>query len=81
MLRAWPTVKLNGRPRSIAARPAGRRFGGNAVIYQGRLRVTDPVRFTQALREGIGAGRAWGLGLLMLFPSGEEEKKHGDVAD
>ena len=21
MLRAWPTVKLNGRPRSIAARP------------------------------------------------------------
>ena len=117
MLRAWPTVKLNGRPRSIAARPdkdglrlrwlqrraeehgfeligepsmtvepftvdrPGRRFGGNAVIYQGWLRVTDPVRFTQALREGIGAGRAWGLGLLMLFPSGEEEKKHGDVAD
>ena len=34
--------------------------------YQGVLQVTDTVRFQNALRHGIGAGKAYGFGMLML---------------
>lgn len=33
--------------------------------YQGTLQISDPVRFRHALQEGIGSGRAYGLGMLL----------------
>lgn len=35
---------------------------------QGQLRVTDPERFCQSFRQGIGRGRAFGCGLLQIVP-------------
>lgn len=34
--------------------------------YQGTLQVTDVVKFRDALRYGIGAGKAYGFGMLIL---------------
>jgi len=35
---------------------------------QGQLRVTDPARFHNSFRHGIGRGRAFGCGLLQIVP-------------
>ncbi len=37
-----------------------------SVTYEGSLTVTDPVVFAQTLTEGIGRGKAYGLGLLTV---------------
>src|SRR5690606_5929028 len=51
----------------------GRRLGANnetmplrfgAVLFEGRLEVTDRTMFLEALRGGIGSGKAFGFGLL-----------------
>ncbi len=39
-----------------------------AVLFDGYLAVRDPVLFGQAIRTGIGHGKALGLGLLSLGP-------------
>lgn len=39
-----------------------------SVDYEGYLEVTDPDRFSRALVGGIGAGKAFGFGLLSLAP-------------
>ncbi|MFC7334748.1 type I-E CRISPR-associated protein Cas6/Cse3/CasE [Rhodocista pekingensis] len=49
-----------GRDRSI-------RFG--AVIYEGLLTVTDPQAFHATLVQGLGAGRAYGNGLMQIAPA------------
>lgn len=38
----------------------------DAYHYQGTLKITDPEQFILALREGIGPGKAYGLGMLMV---------------
>ena len=43
-------------------------FGMNLTTYEGRLRVTDAETFNAALRGGIGQGRAYGAGLLIINP-------------
>ena len=37
-----------------------------SVTYEGRLTITDPVLFIQTLTEGLGRGKAYGLGLLTV---------------
>lgn len=39
-----------------------------SVLYDGFLSVTEPEKFRNALRTGIGHGKAMGLGLLSLAP-------------
>lgn len=39
-----------------------------AVRFDGILQVTDPEAFLQALRRGIGSGKAFGFGLLSIAP-------------
>ncbi len=34
--------------------------------YQGTLQITDAVLFQNAVREGIGPGKSYGLGMLLL---------------
>ncbi len=36
------------------------------VIFSGTLRITDPEKFIDAVRNGIGQGKAFGFGLLLL---------------
>ncbi len=52
----------------------GRKGGGDAthrmslfsVLFEGRLDVTDAVRFAEVLRAGVGSGKALGFGLLSV---------------
>lgn len=51
----------------------GTQHGGNTIrvysaLFEGRLTVTDPTRFRQALESGIGHGKVMGLGLLSVVP-------------
>lgn len=52
----------------------GNQHDGNAirvysVLFEGRLTVTDSVRFRAALETGIGHGKVMGLGLLSVVPT------------
>lgn len=52
----------------------GRQHTGNqirvySVLYDGILTVTEPGRFVEALRTGIGHGKVMGLGLLSIAPT------------
>jgi CRISPR system Cascade subunit CasE len=54
-------------PPMFVRRPAGERgFSLDRTRYTGRLRVTDSEKFTEALRSGVGRGRAFGNGLLFV---------------
>lgn len=44
----------------------GGRLVVNAWCYTGRLLITDAEAFHRSLREGIGPGKAYGLGMLLL---------------
>lgn len=53
----------------------GKQHDGNgirvfSVLYDGVLTVVDPDRFRDALRSGIGHGKALGLGLLSVASAG-----------
>ena len=39
-----------------------------SVLYDGILTITDPIRFKHALENGVGHGKALGLGLLSVVP-------------
>ncbi len=40
-----------------------------SVVFDGLLRVTDPLAFRRALIAGIGSGKAFGFGLLSVVPA------------
>ena len=40
----------------------------STVDFSGRLRVTDPAALKRTLVEGVGHGKAFGCGLLLLRP-------------
>lgn len=53
---------------------AGRKPGGRRVLYpqvrlQGRGTVLDPAGLAAALRGGVGRGKAFGCGLLLVVPA------------
>lgn len=56
----------------VATNPGGRvvsrrnRLTFGAVLFEGRLRVTDANRFRATLTDGIGSGKAYGFGLLSI---------------
>ena len=45
---------------------AGNRVMLHAVTFEGRLRVTDAERFRQTLTDGLGHGKAYGMGMLTV---------------
>lgn len=53
-----------GRRRKI--QEGGKLF---AVRFDGLLRVTDPARFAETVRDGIGPAKGLGFGLLSLAPA------------
>ncbi len=64
VLRGW-------RPSTTASNPTQQtnRLTLKRVMFEGRLRVTDDVRFLGILCKGIGSGKAYGCGLLSVAPS------------
>ncbi|CCF85770.1 type I-E CRISPR-associated protein Cas6/Cse3/CasE [Nitrolancea hollandica] len=62
-IRPIPETKARGRKNGDKLR-----FG--SVLFEGRLRVTDPDLFRQALEQGIGSGKAYGFGLLSIASAG-----------
>lgn len=48
------------------AEDAGGKFYSHAVSYQGILKVQDREKFYMAWKKGIGAGKAYGQGMLLL---------------
>lgn len=49
--------------RGRAAQDKVRHFG---VLFEGTLKVTDPIRFVDAIRNGIGPAKGFGFGLLSV---------------
>lgn len=41
-------------------------FAFNACIYRAPICVTEPAKFTRAYTRGLGQGRAWGCGMVVL---------------
>lgn len=65
-----PSVAVAAREHRsfIKAREARRRVTLDRVTFEGRLRVTDPVRLREVLVDGLGGAKAYGCGLLTLAP-------------
>lgn len=60
-----------GQRRSVVAARAGTQSAVHTGMrFCGELIVTDDARFREAFQSGIGAGKAYGMGMLMLFPVG-----------
>lgn len=55
-----------GRIDQVAVTTKGRQNKVTCVDYQGGLEVTDPALLTQALRQGVGRSKAFGMGLMLL---------------
>lgn len=75
---AVPDARANPEGRQTGTRPgpapaAARRLVFGAVLFEGRLRVTDADAFRRAAAEGIGSGKAYGFGLLSVAPAEGEE--------
>lgn len=43
-----------------------------SVTYEGILKVTDAEKFQKILIEGIGRGKAFGMGMLTIAKVGDE---------
>lgn len=54
--------------RNVTIDKGEKTFGINLTTYEGRLRVTDAGALRAALVGGIGRGRTYGAGLLILSP-------------
>lgn len=52
--------------QSVVLRHGGKSVSLPAVRFDGLVEVTDPARFQAALAGGIGAGKAYGMGLLTI---------------
>lgn len=61
-VRVAPQAKQRGWRRGAGDEPATRVTLGS-VVFDGVVTVTEPERFQQARRAGIGSGKAYGFGL------------------
>lgn len=66
----YPNVTISQPQMLTGSQRSGNVISIFSVLYDGVLTVTDPERFRQALRTGIGHGKVLGLGLLSIAPIG-----------
>lgn len=64
-VRLAPAGKVTGRQRLD---DGSRTLTLAGVLFEGALEITDADRFRAALEQGIGPGKAYGLGLLSIGP-------------
>lgn len=55
------TLKFQRRPRQEVTL--------GYAVFEGQLQVTDPDRLREAITNGVGRGKGYGLGLLTLVPA------------
>jgi len=68
-VRQMPGGRVTGnRSRRGAATTERAPLTFGSVLFEGELRVTDPVLFLSTLEQGIGSGKAYGFGLLSIAP-------------
>jgi CRISPR system Cascade subunit CasE len=60
------TLSIIANTETVRARKQTATLTFSSVMFEGALRVTDPDRAYQAVRDGIGSGKAFGFGLLSL---------------
>ncbi len=64
-----PEIVLRSQEQMmIGKRRSGESIRVFSVLYDGILRVEDSLLFIKAVKEGIGHGKAMGLGLLSIVP-------------
>jgi CRISPR system Cascade subunit CasE len=68
-LQISPESKMSGYRERKEGGAARLTF--NSVLFDGELTITDPQQFLQALKCGIGSGKAYGFGLLSIAPARE----------
>lgn len=62
-------VQCEGKVKGKKGTPAGGHSTTHlSVLFDGVLRITDVDAFLHTVRDGIGAGKAYGFGLLSLAP-------------
>lgn len=61
------TLKTAPRPRQQFLKK-GKSGTHTATEFTGTLKVTDPIAFEQAAKQGIGSAKAFGFGMLCLVP-------------
>lgn len=72
---AYDLLTRHGLTPTELAVTRGRRFGANTGVrftirdLAATVTVTDPVAASRALHQGIGRGRAYGLGMLVPMPA------------
>jgi CRISPR system Cascade subunit CasE len=62
-------VVISGTGASERVQGRSRNLQFQGVLFEGVLQVSDPDQFRQALRDGIGPGKAYGFGLLSIGPA------------
>lgn len=53
----------------IRGRRSGSGVSFSGVVYQGHLRISNREAFMETLRGGVGPGKAYGLGLMLIAPA------------
>lgn len=66
--QARPDVRITQEQMLTGRQHSGNGIRVYSVLYEGRLMVTDPDKFKQAMARGIGHGKVMGLGLLSIAP-------------
>jgi CRISPR system Cascade subunit CasE len=65
---ACANVRISQHQMLVGRRNDGSTIRVFSVLFEGRLRVSDPRRFKATLASGIGHGKVMGLGLLSVAP-------------
>jgi CRISPR system Cascade subunit CasE len=71
------SLRIQILPRQVFAKDAARDSGPKAITlhrvrFDGQLRITNPDQFRQEWPKGIGRGRAFGNGFLVIIPRKEQ---------
>lgn len=71
-------IAFDARPRgdTLSRRSEAKNTGWQkhiCVEYEGHLEVTDPDRFLQTIKDGIGSAKGYGFGMLSVAPAGGED--------
>jgi CRISPR system Cascade subunit CasE len=68
--KPYPNVRVSQDQLLIGRKHDGTTIRVFSALFEGRLKVCDPIKFRKAMQTGIGHGKVMGLGLLSVVPVG-----------